>query len=139
MESTQDRVQRGFEQFVEMAGADRARQLRDVWGKISRFFYRLPAVRIGSAGRRGLDAVRARPAHAEPGHHRRPDCPGENPGAGAQQGVEMALRNGATREEIRVGETMLQMAFYAGFPSAWEGLQTAEEIFRKTDRSVPED
>jgi len=23
------------------------------------------------------------------------------------------------------------MAFYAGFPAAWEGLQTADEVFQK--------
>ena len=45
----------------------------------------------------------------------------------------MALGNGATREEIR--ETMLQMAFYAGFPTAWEGLQAADEVFRKLDEA----
>ena len=43
--------------------------------------------------------------------------------------IEMALRNGASRDEIR--ETILQMAFYAGFPAAWEGLQTADEVFQR--------
>ena len=45
--------------------------------------------------------------------------------------IEMALKNGASRQEIQ--ETLLQMGFYAGFPSAWEGLQVAHEIFQRLD------
>jgi 4-carboxymuconolactone decarboxylase len=47
--------------------------------------------------------------------------------------IEMALNNGASRQEIR--ETILQMAFYAGFPAAWEGFQAADESFRKLQGS----
>src|SRR5262249_925076 len=45
--------------------------------------------------------------------------------------IEMALQNGATRREIQ--ESILQMGFYAGFPSAWEGLQIAHEVFRRVE------
>jgi len=36
-------------------------------------------------------------------------------------------RNGATKEEIL--EVMIQMAPYAGFPAAWEGLRIASSVF----------
>jgi len=41
--------------------------------------------------------------------------------------IRMALGNGATKEEIL--EAMIQMAPYAGFPAAWEGLQIASRVF----------
>ena len=37
--------------------------------------------------------------------------------------IRMALGNGATKEEVL--EAMIQMAPYAGFPAAWEGLRIA--------------
>jgi 4-carboxymuconolactone decarboxylase len=47
---------------------------------------------------------------------------------GLRLNIEMALHNGASREEIV--ETLLQMAPYAGFPACWEGLLVADEVFR---------
>ncbi|HEU0004968.1 MAG TPA: carboxymuconolactone decarboxylase family protein, partial [Terriglobia bacterium] len=47
--------------------------------------------------------------------------------------IEMALQNGATR--IEVEECILHMAFYAGFPCAWEALQIAHEVFQRLDES----
>jgi len=41
--------------------------------------------------------------------------------------IRMALRNGATDEEIV--ETLLQIAPYAGFPAAWEALVMARKVF----------
>lgn len=43
--------------------------------------------------------------------------------------VQMAIGNGATREEIC--EVLLHLAGYAGFPAAWEGLQVAHETLEK--------
>jgi 4-carboxymuconolactone decarboxylase len=43
--------------------------------------------------------------------------------------IEMALNNGATKEEIL--ETLLQMAPYAGFPACWDGLVVADEVFNQ--------
>ncbi len=48
---------------------------------------------------------------------------------GLRLNIEMALNNGATKEEIL--ETLLQMAPYAGFPACWEGLLIADEVFRQ--------
>ncbi len=41
--------------------------------------------------------------------------------------IEMALGNGATRQEIV--EVLLQMAGYAGFPACWDALGIAKEVF----------
>ena len=43
--------------------------------------------------------------------------------------IRMALNNGASRQEIL--ETLLQLAPYAGFPTAWEALVTAGQVFRE--------
>ena len=49
--------------------------------------------------------------------------------------IEMALNNGASREEIL--ETLLQMAPYAGFPACWEALLIADEVFRARKITQP--
>lgn len=41
--------------------------------------------------------------------------------------IEMALNNGATEAEIV--ETFFQVAIYAGFAAAWDGLEKAKPIF----------
>ena len=41
--------------------------------------------------------------------------------------IRMALNNGASREEVL--ETLLQLAPYAGFPTAWEALVVAGQVF----------
>ncbi len=50
---------------------------------------------------------------------------------GLRLNIEMALNNGATKEEIL--ETLLQMAPYAGFPACWDGLVIADEVFRQKE------
>ena len=40
--------------------------------------------------------------------------------------LQMALRNGATVEEIC--EAIMQVAVYAGFPAAWDTLEKLEEV-----------
>ena len=45
--------------------------------------------------------------------------------------IKSALRNGATREEIR--EVFLQSAIYGGFPAALGGFSVAEEVFAEID------
>jgi len=41
--------------------------------------------------------------------------------------IRMALNNGATRAEVL--ETLLQLGPYAGFPTAWEALVMAGQVF----------
>lgn len=43
--------------------------------------------------------------------------------------VKMALNNGATKTEII--EVFFQVAIYAGFAAAWDGLTKADAIFRE--------
>jgi len=48
---------------------------------------------------------------------------------GLELNVRMALHNGASRQDVV--ETLLQIAPYAGFPAAWEGLALAAKVFRE--------
>ena len=45
--------------------------------------------------------------------------------------IDMALNVGCTREEI--GEVIIQMAVYAGFPAALNGMAAAKEVFGDRD------
>jgi 4-carboxymuconolactone decarboxylase len=47
--------------------------------------------------------------------------------------IRFALNNGASRQDIT--ETFLQIAPYAGFPVAWEGLTLAQKVFRECDET----
>ena len=47
----------------------------------------------------------------------------------------MALNNGATRQEI--AETLLHLAPYAGFPTAWEALVVAGRVFEEMPAKKP--
>ncbi len=51
---------------------------------------------------------------------------------GLELNIRMALKNGATRQEI--AETLLHLAGYAGFPACWEGLALAHKVFREVDK-----
>ena len=127
-EKDSDRTSRGFEQFAKMAGSHRARQVRDEWHRISPDFeHFVLSVLAGEVWTRpGLD-LKSRSlvtigALAALGRTR-----------GLALNIEMALENGASREEIR--EALLHLAFYAGFPAAWEGLQVADEVFHRLDKA----
>jgi 4-carboxymuconolactone decarboxylase len=48
--------------------------------------------------------------------------------------IRFALNNGATRQDIV--ETFLQIAPYAGFPVAWEGLTVAQKVFREVEQQA---
>ncbi|HEU4389307.1 MAG TPA: carboxymuconolactone decarboxylase family protein [Blastocatellia bacterium] len=52
---------------------------------------------------------------------------------GLELNIRMALRNGATREEII--EALLHIAPYAGFPACWEALVSADRIFKEDGSS----
>ena len=119
-------IKRGFEQFVKMAGAERAEAVRHEWHRIAPEFEELVlSVLAGQVWTRpqldlrtrSLVTIAALTAIGRP--------------RGLALNIEMALKNGATRQEIR--ETILQMALYAGFPSAWEAFQIASELFEQDD------
>lgn len=46
--------------------------------------------------------------------------------------IDMALNAGCTREELK--EVIIQMAVYAGFPAALNGMAAAREVFEARDR-----
>lgn len=46
--------------------------------------------------------------------------------------IKGALNVGCTREEIV--EVLIQMAVYAGFPTALNGIYTAKEVFKELDK-----
>src|SRR3990172_8874523 len=48
--------------------------------------------------------------------------------------IRMALNNGATRQEVL--ETLLQLAPYAGFPTAWEALVVAGQDFKQMTKEA---
>jgi len=45
--------------------------------------------------------------------------------------IKMALNNGATKTEII--EVFFQVAIYAGFAAAWDGLVKADKVFKEID------
>lgn len=129
---TEDRMQQGFAQFTKMAGAERAQELSKNWREISPDFQQcVIGILAGEIWTRTQLDLRTRSLVTIAGL----TALGKNKALALN--VEMALQNGASRLEIR--ETMLQIAFYAGFPAAWEGLQIAEQIFKQIDQSAPVD
>jgi len=129
---TEDRMQQGFVQFTKMAGAERAQELSENWRDISPDFQQcVIGILAGEIWTRTQLDLRTRSLVTIAGL----TALGKNQALALN--VEMALQNGASRLEIR--ETMLQIAFYAGFPAAWEGLQIAEQIFKQIDQSAPVD
>ena len=129
---TEDRMQRGFAQFTKMAGAERAQELSENWRDISPDFQQcVIGILAGEIWTRTQLDLRTRSLVTIAG------LTALGKTRALALNVEMALQNGASRSEIR--ETMLQIAFYAGFPSAWEGLQIAEQIFKQIDQSAPVD
>ncbi len=114
---------KGTDMLRRLLGEDRSREVRDAWSRLSPDFARY--VTDFLAGEiwarphldlktRSLVTVAALTALGRPN--------------GLRLNVEMALNNGATKEEIL--ETLLQMAPYAGFPACWEGLVIADEVFK---------
>jgi 4-carboxymuconolactone decarboxylase len=122
---------KGTEMLRRMLGEKRAREVRKTWTKLSPDFASL--VTNFLAGEvwarpnldlrtRSLVTIAALTALGRPN--------------GLRLNIEMALNNGATKEEIV--ETLLQMAPYAGFPACWEGLLIADEVFRsRTEEPRP--
>ncbi len=114
----------GIKMLERLLGQERAKEIRAAWQKLSPDFARYVtdflAGEIWARSRldlktRSLVTVAALTALGRSN--------------GLRLNIEMALNNGASREEIL--ETLLQMAPYAGFPACWEGLVIAEEVFRQ--------
>jgi 4-carboxymuconolactone decarboxylase len=127
-ESASERIEKGFEQLRKMLPSNRAEDVRKQWHQISPEFESLVlGLLAGEVWTRPALDLRTRSLATIAGLTAlgRPRALGLN--------IEMALQNGATRTEIQ--ECILQMAFYGGFPCAWEALQIAHEVFQKLDQS----
>jgi 4-carboxymuconolactone decarboxylase len=121
-----ERIQRGFEQFQKMLGKARAEEVRTQWRQISPDFEEFVlGILAGELWTRETLDLRTRSLVTIAG------LAALGRSRALALNIEMALKNGASRQEIQ--ETLLQMGFYAGFPSAWEGLQVAHEIFQRLD------
>jgi 4-carboxymuconolactone decarboxylase len=124
----EERYQKGLELLKQMLGEKTAEETRRRWQKLSPDFERYVLEFLSGEiwSRSGLPlkikSLCTISALAALGRSQ-----------GLELNIRMALKNGATREEII--ETLLQIAPYAGFPAAWDGLQIAERVFENEDAS----
>ncbi len=122
---------RGLTMLNEMLGEEQARKVQQTWEKISPDFEKYV---IGFLA----GEIWPRPQLER---RTRSLCTIAVLGAlGRERGLDlnirMALRNGASQEEIL--ETLLHLAPYAGFPAAWDGIAMASKIFAETEESTGE-
>ena len=118
---TDEQYQQGLAQFAQMVGADKIDALQARFRSVSPEFERAVMGIIGGQiwTRPNLD-LRTRSLVSV--------------GVLAALGrvnalnlnIEMALNNGATREELV--ETFFQVAIYAGFAAAWDGLEKMQQV-----------
>lgn len=124
--NTQDRYERGWEKLKEVDGEAGERvieSLKDIAPDFARFLIEFPFGDIYS--RPGLDlkfreiavvAVLTALGNAVPQ---------------LKVHIHGALNVGCTRQEVV--EVIMQMAVYAGFPSALNGLFAAKDVFKERD------
>ena len=130
MENAQ--YERGIEQFAKMVGEEHIDALRERFASLSPDFERYVMGFIGGEvwSRPNLDLrTRSLCSIAVLAALGRTNA--------LELNVRMALLNGATRAEIV--ETFFQVAIYAGFAAAWDGLTKADSVFRKMERETSRD
>ena len=122
----ESQYRRGVEQFARMVGEENIEGLRRRFRALSPDFERSVMGFVGGEvwPRPGLDLKT------------RSLCSIAALAAGGRinalkLNVRMALNNGASREEIV--EAFFQVAVYAGFAAAWDGLEKAGEVFAEID------
>ena len=116
----------GIEQFANMVGPERIEALRDRFRALSPDFERCVMGFVGGEvwRRPGLDLkTRSLCSIAALAALGRTNA--------LKLNVHMALGNGASRQEIV--ESFFQVAVYAGFAAAWDGLEKAGEVFAEID------
>lgn len=117
-----ERAQRGARLLEQMLGAEAAQEVRQAWRTIAPDFERYVTEFLAGEiwSRPNLDlktrSLITVAVVAALGRQR-----------ALELNLRMARRNGATREELT--ETLLQVAPYAGFPAAWEGLAQLHAVF----------
>ena len=116
-------AEKGIDMLRRLLGDDRAIEIRNAWAKLSPDFAHFVTTFIAGEiwSRPYLDLkTRSLVTVAALTALNRPNA--------LRLNIEMALNNGATKEEIL--ETLLQMAPYAGFPACWEALLIADEVLK---------
>ncbi len=117
-------TEKGTEMLEKMLGSKRMAEVRAGWSKLSpdfdNFVTNFLAAEIWSRPNldlktRSLITIAASTALGRP--------------SALRLHIEMGLNNGATEAEIK--EAILHLAFYAGFPAAWDALVIADEVFRQ--------
>ena len=120
----EDRKQRGEKLLERMIGSEQAAQMREAWQGVSpdldSYIVEFLAGEIWSRQQLDLRTKSLVTISALAAMGRT---------LALELNIRIALGNGATRQEII--ETLLQIAPYAGFPAAWEGLALANEVFKQ--------
>ena len=120
--SLDERKQRGADLIERLLGADDADQMRAAWRDVSpeleEYITEFVAGEIWSRPQldvrtKSLVTIAALAAMGRP--------------LALELNIRMARNAGATEREVI--ETLLQIAPYAGFPAAWEGLAVAKRVF----------
>lgn len=123
-----ERLSRGKELIEQMLGPEQASKTREAWREISpdfeRYVVEFLAGEIWSRPKLDLRTKSLVTVATLAGMGRT---------LALELNIRMALRNGATRQEVV--ETLLHIAPYAGFPAAWEGLALADSVFRAAEGS----
>ncbi|HEY2932094.1 MAG TPA: carboxymuconolactone decarboxylase family protein [Acidobacteriota bacterium] len=118
--------QRGEELLNQMLGQERAEKTRKAWRNLSPDFEQYVVEFLSGQvwSRPGLElkikSLCTVTALAALGR-----------GKALELNIRMALRNGATAQEIT--EALLQIAPYAGFPACWEGLSVLDRVISEAD------
>lgn len=123
----EEHFERGIAVLKKMAGEQEAERVREAWRRLcpdfEKFVLCFLASQVWTRGQldlktRSLCTVAALTALGRT--------------SGLELNIQMAKGNGATKEEVL--EVMLQMAPYAGFPAAWEGMKIAAGVFDRQQR-----
>jgi alkylhydroperoxidase/carboxymuconolactone decarboxylase family protein YurZ len=126
---TDDQYQRGIEQFAQMVGADEIDALRARFRAVSPEFERAVMGIVGGEiwTRPGIDLrTRSLVSIAVLAALGRVNA--------LELNLRMALNNGATEAEIV--ETFFQVAIYAGFAAAWDGLVRMRQVIEAYGQAV---
>ena len=125
----EEQYQKGIAQFSQMVGADNIDALREKFRQLSPDFERCVMGIVGGEiwSRPHLDLrTRSLCSIAILAALGRVNA--------LELNVRIALNNGATKSEII--EVFFQVAAYAGFAAAWDGLEKVHEIFKASDAST---
>ena len=121
-----EQYERGVAQFAQMVGDEKIDALRERFAKLSPDFERAVMGVVGGEiwSRPNLD-LRTR-SLASVGI-----LAALGRASALELNIQMALKNGATKDEIV--EVFFQVAAYAGFAAAWDGLQMADRVFEQEE------